>query len=199
LIEIKTSVQDNAHILQTIGNIDKTAFDQWAGEVMQEVYASNLRRINNQGKDIDGVQIGTYSVKPAYYNPSMSPVKFSGQGKIKDREYKVTSGRGLWLKKTPVRKGKHVTRYFPGGYREFKGFIGQQNSFVTTQLTGQLMSSLRIEHTGNEWALGFVGDYGERVRKGLEKKYKKQIWGVTKEDDKMITRITERYLNELYA
>ena len=163
--------------IKDIDNIglDKAFFDRWASEVCQSLYASNIRRVHNSGQSVNGSSIGRYSTKPIYVNPKNSPVKFTPKTRVK---------------KNPK------TRYFPGGYKQFRGSIGSTEAPVNLQLSGRLKEDFGFVHEGENWALGFFSSYGEKLHHGLEEKYNKQIWGVTSEDEAIIDEITERYLKQ---
>ena len=202
--------------IKDIDNIglDKAFFDRWASEVCQSLYASNIRRVHNSGQAVNGSSIGHYSTKPIYVNPKNSPVKFTPKGKgiTKTRNKKVfhyyseTSEEGYTTKEKQsyqsntgrtFKNGKpRHSRYFPGGYKQFRGSIGSTEAPVNLQLSGRLKEDFGFVHEGENWALGFFSSYGEKLHHGLEEKYNKQIWGVTSEDEAIIDEITERYLKQ---
>ena len=161
-------------IIENIG-FDKAFFDLWAIEVLTTVRASNIRRIHNEGKSVSGSPIGKYSTHPIYINPSKSPVNFTPKTRNK---------------KNPK------TKYFPGGYKQFRESIGRKTDVVNLQLTGQLEADFIIEAEGQNWALGFNSPRGEKLHHGLEKHFGKEIWGLTKEDERIIDEITDRFLKQ---
>lgn len=160
--------------IENVG-LDKVFFDRWAREVVQALYASNVRRVHNSGQAVDGSSIGHYSIKPIYVNPKNSPVQFTP--------------------KTTVKKNPK-TKYFPGGYKEFRGSIGRTETPVNLQLSGRLKEDFGFVQEGENWALGFNSSYGEKLHHGLEDHFGKTIWGVTLEDERIIEEITDRYLKQ---
>lgn len=91
-------------------------------------HAISMQRIFVEGKDSTGGIIGVYSTDPTYINPKESPRKFSPKGK---------NGKGTF------KNGKRKkTRYFGGGYKQYKGVIGRDNSKVNLINFGQLQSDL---------------------------------------------------------
>lgn len=182
MITTSMQIQGDINALIKVAAIDRTSFFQWAREVLLALRASNVNRVHNQGKAVDETEIGKYSVKPMYINPNNSPNKFSGKGKYGESKFKNGN--------------EHKTRYFEDGYKGFRNINGRDTSKVNLQLTGSLKEAFQIFEQGNEISLGFE-DAKSEIRKGLEKKYGKQIWGITNQDNETINLITERYLNML--
>ena len=158
-------------------------FDKWARKVLQAIYVSNIRRIHNEGKAVDMASIGKYGTKPMYISPKKSPVNFSPIGKTKKSTF--LSGKS------------HKTRFFPGGYKDFRQSIGRETSGVNLQLSGKLKEDWTLLANGNEWALGFRSRYGTELRKAMEEKYKKIIWGVTIDDEHIIEKITDAHIADI--
>jgi hypothetical protein len=81
------------------------------------VHEIRAGRIFTDGIKTDGSQIGEYSTEPIYVNPvTRSPKKFGVEGKHGDKKF--ASGK------------PHATRYFAGGYYQYKVAIGRQANFV---------------------------------------------------------------------
>jgi hypothetical protein len=149
--------------------------DKIARTISLNLFASNQRRVNNEGLDVNMKNIGSYSTRPIYVNPKNSPVKFTPKTKVK---------------KNPV------TRYFGGGYREFRGFIGRPNEKVTVDLSHKLRNEWRIffMRTGN-YTIGFQSEYGKEVSRGNEAHFKTTIWGITSQDRKMIAETVKSFVS----
>ena len=113
-------------------------------------HAELIERIFDEGKKTDGSQIGTYSTKPTYIDPAKSPVKFAGKGK---------------------NGAKTKTKYFQGGYKQFRGEIGRQNAKVDLALS----NAMRLEFSNNvtsengNWVYSI--DVNRHKAKGAENKY----------------------------
>lgn len=154
---------------------------------MREAGSSTLGnmivRIHEEGKASDGSDIGTYSTKPIYINPKNSPVKFGTSGKYKD--YTDGNGNRVLKPATDTFKGgrrageKHTTKYFDGGYKEFREDAGRDSSKVNLDLTGGLKQGLQLLPTSRSYSIGFMNDEQARRAEGLEKKYGKKIWSLT--------------------
>lgn len=148
----------------------------------QTIQASNLRRIHNEGKDVNGVQIGTYNSEPIYVNPDNSPRKFAVKGKTGKSEFK--NGK------------KHKTKYFSEGYKGFRSQIGRQTSKVDLNLTGQLSKEFGIEAQGKDYVIGFTTQEAVDKANGNEERFGKRIWGLSKDDKKLIDQAIEEFINK---
>jgi len=147
--------------------------------------ASNLRRIHNNGLNVDGKMIGSYSVKPMYLNPKYSPKSFVPMGKY---------GR------TKFKNGKpHVTKYFRAGYFNFRALIGREISFVNLQLSGKLKLDWAMSQEGKNFILGFRSSYGTDVSNGNELRFGCQIWGISKKDYEEIKKIENEFIKKALA
>lgn len=144
-------------------------------KVATTLAASNVRRIHNDGKAVDGSGIGTYDTTPIYVNPKKSPKKFTPQGKTGERVFK--SGK------------KHKTRYFDKGYKGFRATIGRETGKVDLNLTAKLEFSFQPEARGNDWVVGFTSAKEAAKARGNEKRFRKVIWGVTTADNGEIDEI----------
>lgn len=137
--------------------------------------ASNVRRIHNEGKAVNGSNIGNYDTKSIYVNPDKSPKKFTPQGKGGDKVFK--SGKA------------HKTKYFDKGYKGFRAQIGRRTNKVDLNLTAKLEFSFQPEARGNDWVVGFTSKEQAKIARGNEKRFGKIIWGVSSDDDKVIQEI----------
>src|ERR1035437_1410696 len=126
--------------------------DTMRHEMAQGLLSSNLRRIHNDGKDVNNVSIGSYSIKPIYINPKRSPKSFTPEGK--------EPGHNVNNRKT---------KYFAAGYRQFKTVIGK-GSKVNLQLFGTLMADFQTQRIPRGYAIGFMSDYGVKVSEVNEKR-----------------------------
>lgn len=166
---------------KVLGDLKKKLMegDKLAGSVAQAIYASNLRRIHNEGRNIKGSSIGTYSRSPTYINPANSPRKFAPIGKHGQSRFK---------------NGKpHKTRYFGDGYKGFRGHIGRETGIVNLQLTGSLKANFQMIKTNSGYALGFMSYKKGEIAQGLEGKYNSQIWGVTNKDKAIVKTIINNW------
>ena len=138
----------------------------------QVTYASNMRRVFNQGLNVNMKVIGHYSTKPIYINPKISNKSFSPIGK----------------------KGKiGKTRYFPGGYKQFKSVIGL-GTRVNLTLTSGLMNNFQMLKVKGGYQIGFLSSKYAKISDGLEKKYGSQIFGLSYVDRKIIDEVVKNFL-----
>lgn len=89
-------------------------------------HTAQIERIFTQGQTAAGAKIGNYSTEPIYVNPDSptNPVKFGTVGKFG---------------KTKFDNGKsHKTKYFGGGYKQYRATVGRQNAFMDLGLTFDL-------------------------------------------------------------
>lgn len=154
------------------------AMDKLTKEVATGVRASNMRRIHNEGKAVDGSMIGSYSTKPMYVSLKNSPRKFTPKGK-----------KG----KTKFKNGKsHKSGFFKDGYKGFRREIGKETGFVNLQLTGSLKADFNMVKTTNGWNIGF--NKKSDISESLEEHFKKEIWGVSEQDRIAINEIISNFI-----
>lgn len=152
--------------------------------------ASNLRRIHNQGRSVDGGQIGKYSIKPTLIGKTSFTSK-AAANKVLGSKAKRSSLS--WV--TIVRGGKVIRlAVLQGGYKEIRQIEGREVSFVNLQRTSKLFKDLVIGTDGKDWIVGMNTAYGADLHKWLEQKYNKTIWGVTKGDEVVIEKLTEAFI-----
>jgi len=167
---------------EVIGNLKKNLMtaDQLVSSISQMIYASNLRRIHNEGRTVDGKAIGVYSRKPMYVNPKYSPKKFAPKGKT-GREY--------------FKNGKqHKTRYFKDGYTGFRRTIGRSTSVVNFQLTGTLLANWQLQFVPGGSQIGFASKKKGDIASFLEAKYHAKIWGISQQDRNNARQMTNNWL-----
>lgn len=147
------------------------------------LWASNWDRIT-QGIAVNGSAIGSYSNRPMYVNPNLSPKKFAPMGK--NGQVKFKNGR------------PHRTKYFIG-YREFRGQIGRDITKVNLQLTGRLRLDWILNQQGSNWVIGWRSKYGALVSRGNEQRFGKLIFGISKKDQEQIVLIQNEFIKKALA
>lgn len=182
--------------------------DKLAKTIAQAIYASNLRRIHNEGLNTRKKRIGKYSSEPTYINPKNSPVKFTAVGKG-GKETKTKSSKLVFNIKSKkavtqttksaqqFKSGKaHKTRYFDGGYKEFRWKIGREYHYVNLDLSGSLRANYQLLKDGNSYIIGFMSSKKAEIATGLEKHFHGKIWGMTKEDWQLAETIKNNWSNK---
>lgn len=164
--------------------VNEKAVDIMLGKCAQAVLANGLRRAHNEGFSVNNRLIGAYSGKPIYINPKNSPRKFTPEGKFGNSFFKKT-------------KQPHKTKYFRGGYRGFRSFIGKESSKVNLQLTGLTLKT-KYQSMKNPNGIGYVIGFMTRkstiVAEAMEKKYRAKIWGLSEKDKKVCREIVLNYI-----
>jgi len=157
-------------LIETMGdNIEKIESGKSLGIAVVSVTAEMGTRIFAKGLDSNADKIGNYnSTNPIYVNPNKSPKKFATKGKTGETTFE--NGK------------KHKTGFFKS-YKDFRGAIGRENSFVNIDLSGDLKSDFnssvqRVSNTKYEQVLKRNG--GKSL--GLEKKYG-DIFALTTEEN----------------
>lgn len=178
MIKYKSNMDAVLGRLKTM--LSENKLDSLYRECALGVFASNERRVHNEGKAVNGSAIGKYSRKAIYVNPARSPRAFSPVGKTGRTTFKST--------------GKpHKTKYFASGYAGFKSNIGF-GSRPNLQATGRLRADWTILRTSKGYQIGWASSYGAKISEGNEIHFGKKIWGISEEDKRNINSIVKRYV-----
>jgi hypothetical protein len=116
------------------------------------VLGNMRRRIQINGKDANGLTIGQYSTKPAYFSLAISNKSI---GRPLGKEF---NGKRRSVFKSGERKGKdHTTRYFANGYYGWKTAM-KANKLGTVNLTlsGTFFNQMTILPTSKGWGIGWA-------------------------------------------
>lgn len=149
-------------------------------------------RIHQQGKASDGSDIGKYSTEPIYVSEKENPGKSFGRPIGKTGRSKFASGE---------KAGQdHASRFFPGGYNEYKTKIGRnQLGKVNLSLSGQLDTQFTLVATAMGYGLGWANDEMFERAGHLEKKYGKKIWALTEEEAQAARNTAEILLKDAFS
>src|SRR3990167_5153369 len=129
---MKYSSNMEAVIKRLTGKLRQVANDQvMLTTIATTLQASNIERIHERGEAVSGANIGSYSRKPTYVNPSNSPKAISPKGKDGRNSFK--NGK------------KKKTRYYSDGYKGFRSNIGRDTSNVNLSLSGKLSKEFGIQ------------------------------------------------------
>jgi hypothetical protein len=149
-------------------------------------------RIHEQGLAADGEPIGEYSSKPLY-------VGVTGY-------HGVNVGAPLGKTgKTKFKKGKkkgqpHTSRYFEGGYAEFKSDTGlSEGGKVNLTLTRQLASQFSVIETNTGYGLGWTDSELSSRALALENKYGKKIWALATDEKSNAIALVQKLTNDAFV
>lgn len=143
-------------------------------------------RIHEQGQATNLTDIGKYSTKPIYITFKQNPGRSFG---------KPTGKTGLSKFKSGKRKGEnHRSKYFAGGYNQFKTEIGRnQLGKVNLSLSGQLNNQLTIVTNQYGFTIGWPNAEMKKRADALEKKYGKPIWDMSEKEREVAIEIAGKY------
>lgn len=140
-------------------------YDRAMHSAADEALTSSRERIHAKGTASDSSAIGQYDKTPMYVSVSRIPSPGEATGK---------RGKSIFA------NGKtHRSRYFAGGYDEYKKAAGQNTGSVDLTLTGGMRDGYHLIKTSEGYGLGW--DEEEMVQRAaaLEEKYGKKIWSLT--------------------
>lgn len=194
-MKYSSNIQDAVYQLQLKIELAKKLPLQ---EIAMYLANDNSYRIHNEGKDLNNVRIGSYDVeRELYVNPKNSPKGFKPMGKNG-----IQASKAVYSTKTK-RKSKtqssHKTKWFPN-YKSFRNTIGRRIDAVNLSLSGKLSKEFQMVKVGNNaYNIGFLTAYGTKVAAGQEKHWSRKIWGVSKENEKVIAEIVNNHINQTFA
>lgn len=150
----------------------------------QTVLGEMHSRIVLNGQATNG-DIGKYSKRSGYFS-TRDVGDASRIGRPLGKPYKK-GGKRYSTFKSGKRKGEdHKTRWFGGGYAEFKDKLGKSEAgygVVNLSLTGTMMNSLQVLPTSKGWGLGWSNMTYARRAKHFEKvMYRKRIFGASSKE-----------------
>ncbi len=162
------SFTSNAHpVLAGLSNkleqlqIGGTVYNSMVQSIGATLLYDIKSRIHQQGLSADGSRVGEYSRKPMYV-----PITKGGGAPV------GKTGKAVF--KTGKRKGQlHASRYYPGGYTQYRATIGATEPLV---LTGALKNGFSIRTTTNGFTLGWADSKLSARAAALERKYGKAVW-----------------------
>lgn len=191
MITLKTNIGDIIKKLQADINKLSPGGEYYEGmlrETCNSIKPVVQTRIHKQGKASDGSAIGEYSTKPLYVSIS-HPGKSFGDPTGKTGKSVFSSGE---------KKGQqHTSKYFDGGYEEFKTEIGRNKiGSVNLSLSGQLNNQLAVTATASGFGLGWPNDEMLNRANALEAKYGKRIWALSPEEKNMCNEIAGAYIKK---
>lgn len=164
-------------------------YDSALREVATTMRAEMSRRIHSEGKNSQGADIGHYSTEPIYVSTKNNPGRSFGRpiGKTGKSKFKGGEKAGA----------DHTSRYFAGGYNEYKTAIGRNTlGKVNLSLSGQLAAQFAVVETNDGYGIGWV-DTEKRERAGhLQQKYG-AVWSLTQQEKELSKKIAEQKIKEI--
>lgn len=159
-------------------------YDSTLREVATTMRAEMSRRIHSEGKNSNGSDIGSYSIKPMYVSLRAVP-KPKGVGRGKNGQTKFANGK------------PHASKYYAGGYSDYKTDVGRNKlGKVNLSLTGQLSNQFSVIATTNGYGLGWANTEMYDRSQALTKKYG-QVWNLTESEAKMSNEIAQEQINKI--
>lgn len=146
-----------------------------------EVLAEMQNRIFNKGLAADSSKIGTYSTEPIYVSVPYKGLPKSGLKKV-----------GKVRKDGKAKKTKK-TSYMEKGYKEFRGKVGRENSFVNLDLTGSLRLSMIVDKKNqSQVVLRIKKSKDTEKARANETRFGKNIFSMTLAEKKIFLEALER-------
>jgi hypothetical protein len=140
-------------------------YDRAMHSAADEALTSSRERIHTKGIASDSSAIGQYDKTPMYVSTSRNPNPGEATGK---------TGKSIFT------NGKaHRSRYFAGGYDEYKKATGQNTGSVNLTLTGEMRDGYHLIKTAEGYGLGWNEEEMTKRAAALEEKYGKKIWSLT--------------------
>ena len=173
-----------------------------AGKAM---YAEFVQRIFNKGLAADGSPIGSYSTKPAYFNPKQKGQSGVPKPRIGLPQTRVVKGKRQPAL-SPIGKGgqtvfkngrPHKTAYVKTGYAGFRKAYGRQNSRVDLNLTGSLFLSVQLATTKSGVILFFATQNEAKKARGNELKFGKIIFNTNSKEQGIFDKEMQRIIQLL--
>lgn len=152
------------------------------------------RRIFASGSTRDGSRIGSYSSRPTYV--SIAKSKRSTGSQVDNSKLKP---RGKNSNSPKFKNGKpRKSRYFPGGYKEYRQDLGRQSAKKDFFLTGELERSIQVGKNGKSVVIGFLKDEKYELASNLEKQSGKAVFTFSDQEvEKALDLVEERLEAEL--
>lgn len=154
------------------GNLVSMVLQKPAYELLKSI----KRRIQKEGQNSDGGQIGRYSTRPIY----VTRKDFAHPSAFQPDSTTVTYVPYVRGGKARMRKQSKKTMYLPRGYKQLRDIQDMQTEFVDATYTGKTMKAYQLEMSDNEILLGLTTGKASLVRERLEAGFKARIFPATR-------------------
>lgn len=150
----------HTHLKDIAKKLDEQMPDLINTQVMHELESEWKDRIFGKGLDTNGVKIGDYSTKPAYYTKEafIRTTAFKPKGKNSNSQ-------------TFKNGNKRKSMYINTGYSGLRDVQGRQTEFVNLKYSGSLERAFRVYKFGSEVLFGNASEPEHLKFEGLENKY----------------------------
>lgn len=147
------------------------------------ILAELKTRVFEDGQATDSGKIGDYSTKPLYVSASASPRSF-GAPTGKTGRSRFANGQ------------LHKSKYFPDGYKGFRGAVGRDTSKVNLSLSGQFAAQMTVIQTAKGYGIGWTNREMFNRAGAFTKKYNKFIWKLTDNERTLAIALAKKYYVE---
>lgn len=186
MISVKINTNSLASLAKKVESVALNAQNNVIRIVANSMLPIIRDRIHDEGKAADESKIGDYSTKPIYVSNNIGFGTLDGTGK---------TGRKVFSNGEA-----HKSKYFAGGYEQFKTEIGRNKlGSVNLSLSGQLASQFTLIATNKGWGLGWNDTEKFTRAFALEKKYAKKIWALTKEELQIANEIAQNEFKNAFS
>lgn len=89
--------------------------------------------------------------------------------------------------------------YFKGGYAQYIGAIGKDNSSVHLRATDQMMTDYGLTFSGGKFGFGFQNDVNGEKSEWMTTKYQKDIFALSDSEVDVLANVLVEQLNQSIA
>jgi hypothetical protein len=174
-------------------------FPQWANAVLGNTALAMLKgRVVNKGIASDGSSFKPYSSKPtlvgakSFRTQAAAQSVFGSKDKRKSLQWR-TIDRGGAMYRLAI---------LPGGYKQIRTLEGSQVAHKSFLRSGEMWLSIHTQGTTGSGGrfittVGTENELSNKKLEGNEKREGKEILGITKEEEKDLTLILDKYITNL--
>jgi hypothetical protein len=185
------SASEEAKKLRKLTEAASKAGASGATEAVKALEGELKVRVFRRGLDKNGRKIGKYSTRPFYLSLRGARKKYGSQIPLGGKK-----GRGKNSKRSTFKNGKERrSRFYGGGYKEFRGDVGRQTGAVDLNLSGDLRSSLTSGKRKGGGVLGFTNQEAKDKASANEKRFNSAIFEVTETESRNVDRTVRAAVN----
>jgi hypothetical protein len=174
-------------------------FPQWANAVLGNTALAMLKgRVVNKGIASDGSSFKPYSSKPTLVGAKSFRTQAAAQSVFGSKDKRKA------LQWRTIDRGGAMYRLaiLPGGYKQIRTIEGSQVAHKSFLRSGEMWMSIHTQGTtgsGGKFitTIGTENELSNKKLEGNEKREGKEILGITKEEEKDLTLILDKYITNL--